>query len=108
MNESNLFNGGQVIIDYLIREKVPYLFGLCGHSNIGLIDALHERAGDLGDAILAGIASGWPYLIDANIGGDLNPPGAGVWELPGMGFNKPAFQWLSICCFNSKSGNRAS
>ena len=30
------------------------------------------------------------YLIDANIGGDLNPPGAGVWELPGMGINKPA------------------
>jgi acetolactate synthase-1/2/3 large subunit len=49
-----------------------------------------DRAGDLGDAILAGIASGRPYLIDANIGGDLNPPGAGVWELPGMGVNKPA------------------
>ena len=49
-----------------------------------------DRAGDLGDAIQAGIASGRPYLIDANIGGDLNPPGAGVWELPGMGINKPA------------------
>ena len=49
-----------------------------------------DRAGDLGDAIKAGIASGRPYLIDANIGGDLNPPGAGVWELPGMGINKPA------------------
>ena len=49
-----------------------------------------DRAGDLGDAIQAGITSGRPYLIDANIGGDLNPPGAGVWELPGMGINKPA------------------
>ena len=49
-----------------------------------------DRAGDLGDAIQVGIASGRPYLIDANIGGDLNPPGAGVWELPGMGINKPA------------------
>jgi acetolactate synthase-1/2/3 large subunit len=49
-----------------------------------------DRPGDLGDAILAGIASGKPYLIDANIGGDLNPPGAGVWELPGIGVNKPA------------------
>ena len=49
-----------------------------------------DRVGDLGDAIQAGIASGRPYLIDANIGGDLNPPGAGVWELPGMGINKPA------------------
>ena len=49
-----------------------------------------DRPGDVGDAILAGIASGKPYLIDANIGGDLNPPGAGVWELPGLGVNRPA------------------
>ena len=49
-----------------------------------------DRPGDLGDAIRAGIASGKPYLIDANIGGDLNPPGAGVWELPGLGINRPA------------------
>jgi acetolactate synthase-1/2/3 large subunit len=44
----------------------------------------------LGDAIRAGIAAEKPFLIDANIGGDLNPPGAGVWELPGIGVNKPA------------------
>ena len=44
---SNLLNGGQVIVDYLIREKVPYVFGLCGHGNIGFIDALHARAGEI-------------------------------------------------------------
>jgi acetolactate synthase-1/2/3 large subunit len=49
-----------------------------------------DRPGDLGDAIQAGLASGKPYLIDASIGGDLNPPGAGVWELPGIGVNRPA------------------
>jgi acetolactate synthase-1/2/3 large subunit len=49
-----------------------------------------DRAGDLGDAILAGIKSNRPYLIDANISGDLNPPGAGVWEIPSLGVNKPA------------------
>ena len=47
MNDSNLLNGGQVIIDYLIQEKVPYMFGLCGHGNIGLIDAMHERADEI-------------------------------------------------------------
>src|SRR5437660_9850889 len=41
---SNILNGGQVIVDYLIREKVPYVFGLCGHGNIGFIDALYERS----------------------------------------------------------------
>ncbi len=44
---SNLLNGGQVIVDYLIQEDVPYAFGLCGHGNIGFIDALHERADDI-------------------------------------------------------------
>jgi acetolactate synthase-1/2/3 large subunit len=50
-----------------------------------------DRPGDLGDAIRAGIASGRPYLIDANIGADANPGGAGVWELPGIGRSRPMF-----------------
>ena len=49
-----------------------------------------DRAADLGDAIRAGMATGRPYLIDANIGADNNPGGAGVWELPGLGVGKPA------------------
>jgi acetolactate synthase I/II/III large subunit len=48
-----------------------------------------DRAGDLGDAVKTAIASGKPYLIDANIGADLNPGGAGVWELPGLGRSRP-------------------
>ncbi|HEX4556962.1 MAG TPA: thiamine pyrophosphate-binding protein [Xanthobacteraceae bacterium] len=43
----NMLDGGQVIVDYLIRERVPYVFGLCGHGNIQLIDALYERSADL-------------------------------------------------------------
>jgi acetolactate synthase-1/2/3 large subunit len=48
-----------------------------------------DRAGDLGDAVREAIAGGKPYLIDANIGADLNPGGAGVWELPGLGRSRP-------------------
>jgi acetolactate synthase-1/2/3 large subunit len=48
-----------------------------------------DRPGDLGDAIRAGIASGRPYLIDANVSAESNPGGAGVWELPGLGVGKP-------------------
>src|SRR6266849_1678255 len=43
----NMLDGGQVIVDYLVREQVPYIFGLCGHGNIGFIDALYERADDI-------------------------------------------------------------
>ena len=40
-------NGGQIIVDYLIQEKVPYVFGLCGHGNISFLDALHERSDEI-------------------------------------------------------------
>src|SRR6202171_3190133 len=43
----NMLDGGQVIVDYLVREKVPYVFGLCGHGNIGFIEALYERKDDI-------------------------------------------------------------
>src|SRR5216684_1773371 len=43
----NMLDGAQVIVDYLVRQKVPYAFGLCGHGNIGFIDALYERAEEI-------------------------------------------------------------
>src|SRR3954449_11512030 len=42
----NKLNGAQVIVDYLIQQKAPYAFGLCGHGNIQFIDALCERQSD--------------------------------------------------------------
>ena len=47
MSATNKLNGAQVIVDYLIQEKVPYVFGLCGHGNIQFIDALYERSSDI-------------------------------------------------------------
>jgi acetolactate synthase I/II/III large subunit len=44
---TNKLNGAQIIVDYLIRQKVPHVFGLCGHGNIQFIDALYERQHDL-------------------------------------------------------------
>ncbi len=35
--------GGDLISDFLIQEGVPYVFGICGHGNVGLLDALWER-----------------------------------------------------------------
>lgn len=36
-------NGGEIIVEYLACERVPYVFGLCGHGNVGLLDALYDR-----------------------------------------------------------------
>ena len=44
---NNMLDGAQVIVDYLIRQKVPYAFGLCGHGNIQFIDALFESQRDI-------------------------------------------------------------
>src|SRR5271166_353791 len=47
MSTTNMLNGAQVIVDYLVQEKVPKVFGLCGHGNIQFIDALYERSADI-------------------------------------------------------------
>ena len=45
----NMLNGAQVIVDYLIQEKVPQVFGLCGHGNFDLAAYDAYLAGDLED-----------------------------------------------------------
>ena len=47
MSKNNMLDGAQVIVDYLIQQKVPYAFGLCGHGNIQFIDALFERQSEI-------------------------------------------------------------
>jgi len=49
-----------------------------------------DRAGDLAEAVRKGIAANKPYLIDVDIAADINPAGAGIWELPGLGQSKPS------------------
>src|ERR1700675_4265521 len=43
----NMLNGAQVIVDYLIQEKVPRGFGLSGHGNIQFIAPLYEPSADI-------------------------------------------------------------
>lgn len=37
------FNGAEIIVDHLIGQKVPHLVGVCGHGNVGLMDAAYDR-----------------------------------------------------------------
>jgi len=34
--------GADLITEYLIRSKIPYLFGICGHGNVGMLDSLYD------------------------------------------------------------------
>jgi acetolactate synthase-1/2/3 large subunit len=33
--------GGELIAEFLMSEKIPYVFGICGHGNVGLLDPLY-------------------------------------------------------------------
>src|SRR5580700_6991390 len=35
--------GGAYIADFLIQQKVPFIFGVCGHGILGLLDGLFDR-----------------------------------------------------------------
>ncbi|HEY9539163.1 MAG TPA: thiamine pyrophosphate-binding protein [Kiloniellaceae bacterium] len=37
-----LRKGGDLIAEFLVREKIPYVFGICGHGNVGLLDSLYH------------------------------------------------------------------
>lgn len=34
--------GAELITEYLIANDMPYIFGICGHGNVGLLDTLYE------------------------------------------------------------------
>jgi len=36
--------GAELIAEFLVAEKIPYVFGICGHGNVGLLDALYDVA----------------------------------------------------------------
>jgi len=39
--------GAAYIADFLIQQKVPYVFGVCGHGILGLLDGLFDRQGEI-------------------------------------------------------------
>src|SRR3712207_260486 len=39
--------GAELITEFLVKERIPYVFGICGHGNVGMLDALYEARGDI-------------------------------------------------------------
>jgi acetolactate synthase-1/2/3 large subunit len=85
--------GRELATDFRHPETgAPYNPDFAAMARSAGIDGINvDRAGDLSDALRAAIAAQRPCLINANIGADKNPGGAGVWELPGLGQSQPAF-----------------
>ena len=85
--------GRELATDFRHPETgAPYNPDFAAMARSAGIDGVNvDRAADLADALRAAIAARRPCLINANIGADKNPGGAGVWELPGLGQSQPAF-----------------
>lgn len=72
--------GGEIVVEYLIRQGVPYICGIPGHGNVALLDAvvdrqdkirmiqvMHEQSGvHLADAYYR--VSGQPLAVTTSIG----------------------------------------
>ncbi len=39
--------GAAYIADFLVQQKVPYIFGVCGHGILGLLDGLFDRRDEI-------------------------------------------------------------
>ena len=35
--------GAELITEYLIANDIPYVFGICGHGNVGMLDPLYKE-----------------------------------------------------------------
>ncbi len=40
--------GGEIVVDYLISQRVPYILGIPGHGVMGLFDAIRKQKGNIG------------------------------------------------------------
>src|SRR5437588_7101357 len=83
----NMLNGAQVIVDYLIQEKVPQVFGLCGHGNIQFIDALYERSSEIKTISthhesVAGFMADVYYRVSGKVTATFTSCGPGSAQLP--------------------------
>jgi acetolactate synthase-1/2/3 large subunit len=86
-------DGRELATDFKHPETgAPYNPDFAAMARSAGIDGVSvNRAADLHDAVKMAIAANRPYVIDANIAGDTNPGGAGIWELPGLGHGQPLF-----------------
>ena len=56
--------GADLVVEYLVREKVPYLFGYAGHGAVGLLDGVYDRQDEI-KVVFPRIETGAGYMADA-------------------------------------------
>src|ERR1035437_2276725 len=39
--------GADLITEFLVQERIPYVFGICGHGTVGMLDSLYAAKSDI-------------------------------------------------------------
>ncbi len=47
MSAKVTMNGADIIVDYLTKEGITHLFGVCGHGNVGFLDGAYKASNRL-------------------------------------------------------------
>ncbi len=92
LNGGQIMGGRELVTDFRDPATgLPYNPDFAAMARSAGIEGVRvEKAADLGQAVREAVALDRPYLIDANIGADMNPAGAGAWDLPRLGHKEPA------------------
>jgi acetolactate synthase I/II/III large subunit len=56
--------GNEIIAEYLVKEKVPYILGYAGHAAIGLLDGIYDRTDEI-KVIFPRIEQASGFMADA-------------------------------------------
>jgi len=56
--------GCDLVVEYLVREKTPYMFGYAGHGAVGLLDGVFDRQDEI-KIVFPRIETGAAYMADA-------------------------------------------
>ncbi len=92
LNGGQIMGGRELVTDFRDPATgLPYNPDFAAMARSAGVEGVRvEKAAVLGQAVKEAVALDRLHLIDANIGADMNPAGAGVWELPGLGYKEPA------------------
>lgn len=58
------YRGNEIIAEYLIKEKIPYVLGYAGHGAIGLLDGIYDRTDKI-QVIFPRIEQAAGFMADA-------------------------------------------
>ena len=74
--------GADIIAEYMMKEKIPYMIGYAGHGAIGMLDSFFNKQDDI-KIVWPRIETACGFMADASAGLCLHRSGTGSFHLCG-------------------------